>query len=53
MISKMPNEPYLEKVAWQYFLKAIGWARKYGLRIQIDMHGLPGALPQIAPDSKS
>lgn len=25
-----------------YFLKAIDWARKYGLRILIDFHSLPG-----------
>jgi aryl-phospho-beta-D-glucosidase BglC (GH1 family) len=26
----------------RYFLKAISWARKYGLRILLDFHGLPG-----------
>lgn len=30
---------------WQYsyFLKAIKWARKYGLRINLDLHALPGS----------
>ena len=26
-----------------YFLKAIQWARKYGLRINLDLHALPGS----------
>ncbi|GAA6035435.1 hypothetical protein JCM8097_000253 [Rhodosporidiobolus ruineniae] len=37
------NEPFLAGVAWQYFLKAIGWARKYGLRINLDFHAVPGS----------
>lgn len=27
----------------RYFLKAIGWARKYGLRINLDLHTIPGS----------
>jgi len=27
----------------RYFLKAIKWARKYGLRINLDLHALPGS----------
>ena len=26
-----------------YFLKAIQWARKYGIRINLDLHALPGS----------
>ncbi|ESK92044.1 glycoside hydrolase family 5 protein [Moniliophthora roreri MCA 2997] len=37
------NEPFLPKTAWKYFLKAIGWARKYGLRINLDLHAVPGS----------
>ncbi|KAI0780739.1 glycoside hydrolase [Trametes elegans] len=37
------NEPFLEKTSWTYFLKAIQWARKYGLRINLDLHSLPGS----------
>ncbi|EGN96212.1 glycoside hydrolase family 5 protein [Serpula lacrymans var. lacrymans S7.3] len=37
------NEPFLPKVSWTYFLKAIKWARKYGLRINLDFHALPGS----------
>jgi len=27
----------------RYFLKAIKWARKYGIRINLDLHALPGS----------
>src|SRR5689334_10993373 len=30
------DEPFLPRVCWSYFLKAIKWARKYGLRINLD-----------------
>ncbi|KAL0947438.1 hypothetical protein HGRIS_013547 [Hohenbuehelia grisea] len=38
-----PGEPFLEKVSWTYFLKAIKWARKYGIRINLDLHAIPGS----------
>ncbi|KAL5490260.1 hypothetical protein ACEPAI_5093 [Sanghuangporus weigelae] len=37
------DEPFLEKTCWTYFLKAIEWARKYGIRINLDLHALPGS----------
>ncbi|KAI0831504.1 glycoside hydrolase [Trametes gibbosa] len=37
------NEPFLPKTSWTYFLKAVQWARKYGIRINIDLHALPGS----------
>ncbi|KAG8708506.1 hypothetical protein FRC09_001214 [Ceratobasidium sp. 395] len=42
-IEVYPGEPFLEKVAWKYFLKAISWARKYGIRIKLDLHTIPGS----------
>jgi glucan 1,3-beta-glucosidase len=27
----------------RYFLKAIEWARKYGIRINLDLHTAPGS----------
>lgn len=42
-IEVYPGEPFLEGVAWKYFLKAIEWARKYGLRINLDLHTIPGS----------
>jgi len=35
-------EPLLNESP-SYFLKAIQWARKYGLRINLDFHALPGS----------
>jgi glucan 1,3-beta-glucosidase len=37
------DEPFLEKTSWTYVLKAIGWARKYGIRINLDLHTMPGS----------
>jgi glucan 1,3-beta-glucosidase len=35
---------YVVLIVWhRYFLKAIDWARKYGLRINLDLHALPGS----------
>ncbi|KAI0054166.1 glycoside hydrolase family 5 protein [Auriscalpium vulgare] len=42
-IETWSGEPFLAKTAWTYFLKAIGWARKYGIRINLDLHALPGS----------
>lgn len=42
-IDVQEGEPFLPKVAWKYFLKSIGWARKYGLRINLDLHAVPGS----------
>lgn len=42
-IEKYSDEPFIEKTCWQYFLKAIQWARKYGIRIQLDLHAVPGS----------
>jgi glucan 1,3-beta-glucosidase len=42
-IMTLPGEPFIEGLAWNYFLKAIQWARKYGLRIELDLHAIPGS----------
>ncbi|KAG8929654.1 hypothetical protein FRC01_003966 [Tulasnella sp. 417] len=42
-VEKYPDEPFLEGVAWKYALKAFKWARKYGLRINLDLHTIPGS----------
>jgi aryl-phospho-beta-D-glucosidase BglC (GH1 family) len=34
---------YPAEASFRYFLKAIQWARKYGLRINLDFHALPGS----------
>ncbi|KAG8807447.1 hypothetical protein FRC17_004454, partial [Serendipita sp. 399] len=42
-IETYPGEPFLARTSWTYFLKAIGWARKYGIRINLDLHAVPGS----------
>ncbi|KAJ7448949.1 glycoside hydrolase family 5 protein [Mycena latifolia] len=36
-------EPFLEGVAWKYIVRLLGWARKYGIRVNIDLHSVPGS----------
>jgi glucan 1,3-beta-glucosidase len=43
VIEVYPGEPFLARTGWTYFLKAIEWARKYGLRINLDLHAVPGS----------
>ncbi|KAF5311717.1 hypothetical protein D9611_009477 [Ephemerocybe angulata] len=42
-IETINDEPQLAGVSWTYFLKAIQWGRKYGIRIYLDLHALPGS----------
>lgn len=37
------DDPYVPKISWRYLLRAIEYCRKYGLRVKIDIHGLPGS----------
>lgn len=42
-IETWPGEPFLAKTAWTYALKALKWARKYGLRVLLELHTAPGS----------
>ncbi|KAH7107767.1 glycoside hydrolase [Auriculariales sp. MPI-PUGE-AT-0066] len=42
-IETYADEPYLAKESWQWVLKALAWARKYGLRVNFDLHAVPGS----------
>ncbi|EAU89575.2 exo-beta-1,3-glucanase [Coprinopsis cinerea okayama7 len=42
-IETWDGEPYLERTSWTYFLRAVEWARKYGLRVILDLHTCPGS----------
>lgn len=42
-IDTWAGEPFLPKVCWKYALKAFDWARKYGIRIMLDIHATPGS----------
>ncbi|RAH47754.1 putative exo-beta-1,3-glucanase [Aspergillus brunneoviolaceus CBS 621.78] len=37
------GDPYVPKIAWRYLLRAIEYCRKYGLRVNLDPHGIPGS----------
>ncbi|KAF8176767.1 glycoside hydrolase family 5 protein [Pholiota molesta] len=42
-IETWESEPYLAKTSWTYLLRLLGWARKYGLRVYLDLHTVPGS----------
>ncbi|KAF7310457.1 Glycoside hydrolase family 5 protein [Mycena chlorophos] len=37
------TEPFLSAVCWKYIVRMLGWARKYGLRVNLDLHTIPGS----------
>ncbi|KAJ7440499.1 hypothetical protein B0H11DRAFT_2292887 [Mycena galericulata] len=37
------GEPFLEGVCWKYIVCMLGWAPKYGLRVNLDLHTIPGS----------
>ena len=38
-----PGDPYVPQISWRYLLRGIEWARKYGLRVNLDLHSVPGS----------
>lgn len=42
-VQVVPEEPYVAFESWQYLLKGIQWARKYGLRVMVELHTAPGS----------
>ncbi|KAF7364585.1 Glycoside hydrolase family 5 protein [Mycena venus] len=36
-------EPFLEGVCWKYIVRLFAWARKYGIRVNLDLHTAPGS----------
>ncbi|KAK9692507.1 hypothetical protein K7432_014288 [Basidiobolus ranarum] len=36
------GEPFIDG-SWEYLLKGVNWARKYGLRVMVELHGAPGS----------
>lgn len=37
------DDPFVFRISWRYLLRAIEWARKYGLRVKLDLHAGPGS----------
>ncbi|KAK4976605.1 hypothetical protein LTR28_007747, partial [Elasticomyces elasticus] len=42
-ITTYSGDPYVPLTSWRYLLRGIEWARKYGLRVKLDLHGAPGS----------
>lgn len=38
-----PDEPFVPYLSWQYLLQGVQWARKYGLRVMVELHTAPGS----------
>jgi glucan 1,3-beta-glucosidase len=42
-VTTYEGDPYVKQISWRYLLRAIEYCRKYGLRVNLDLHGLPGS----------
>lgn len=42
-VTTYAGDPYVPMISFRYLLRGIEWARKYGLRIYLDLHGAPGS----------
>ena len=42
-VTTYPGDPYVPKVAWRYLLRAIEYCRENGLRVNLDLHSVPGS----------
>ena len=42
-VTTYPGDPYVSKISWRYLLRGIEYARQYGLRVNLDLHALPGS----------
>ena len=42
-VATYDDDPYVFRTSWRYLLRGIEWARKHGLRVKLDIHGLPGS----------
>ncbi|PGH13098.1 hypothetical protein AJ80_06470 [Polytolypa hystricis UAMH7299] len=43
IVKTYDGDPYVAKIGFRYLLRAIEYCRKYGIRVKLDMHGLPGS----------
>ena len=42
-VTTYPGDPYVPQVSWRYLLRGIEYARQCGLRVNLDLHALPGS----------
>lgn len=52
-IDKWDEEPFLVRTCWKYILRLFRWCRKYGLRINLDLHTIPGSQNSFNHSGKS
>ena len=42
-VTTYSGDQYVPKISWRYLLRGIEYARQNGLRVKLDLHGLPGS----------
>ncbi|KEF51745.1 glucan 1,3-beta-glucosidase [Exophiala aquamarina CBS 119918] len=42
-VTTYDGDPYVAKIAWRYLLRAIEYCRQNGLRVNLDLHAVPGS----------
>lgn len=42
-VTTYDRDPYVAKISWRYLLRAIEYARQAGLRVNLDLHAVPGS----------
>lgn len=42
-VTTYEGDPYVAKVSWRYLLRAIEYCRQNGLRVNLDLHAVPGS----------
>ena len=42
-VTTYDGDPYVPQVSWRYLLRGIEYARQCGLRVNLDLHALPGS----------
>lgn len=52
-VTTYDGDPYVPQISWRYLLRGIEWARKCGLRINLDLHGAPGSKSRARQTTKS
>ena len=42
-VTTYSGDPYVAQISWRYLLRGIEYARQNGLRVNLDLHGIPGS----------
>ncbi len=42
-VTTYDGDPYVANTSWRYLLRGIEWCRKHGLRVNLDLHAIPGS----------